>query len=106
MPSRYPFWKDTQLAYTGEAANRYREELKELKGKIKNIKCPNCGHVFDSTKEPGEKIPIPVCTCLKCGSKFTIRHQNQETVSSYAQRLQRITCFNCGAESGYLKIID
>lgn len=51
MPrSQYPFWKDREIAYTAAEADQYRRELGELKEKLRNIKCPNCGHIFDCSK--------------------------------------------------------
>ena len=45
--SQYPFWKDREIAERTAEADRYFKELEELKKKLKNVKCPNCGHVFD-----------------------------------------------------------
>ena len=44
---QYPFWKDREVAIArSEATRRYRE-LQEIKQKLKNVKCPKCGHIFD-----------------------------------------------------------
>ena len=43
---QYPFWKDREIAHASSEAMRYQHELTELKNKLKNIKCPKCGHVF------------------------------------------------------------
>jgi DNA-directed RNA polymerase subunit RPC12/RpoP len=51
MPNQYPFWKDREIAYRSFEADRYRIELEELKKKTSNIKCPNCGHIFDCAKD-------------------------------------------------------
>lgn len=50
MPSQYPFWKDEEIAHRTSEADRYHRELEELKEKLRNIKCPNCGHIFDCSK--------------------------------------------------------
>jgi uncharacterized OB-fold protein len=50
MPSQYPFWKDKEIAYKTADADQYRRETKELEEKLKNVKCPNCGHIFDYSK--------------------------------------------------------
>jgi hypothetical protein len=48
-----------------------------------------------------DNVPPPVCRCLSCGSEFTVRpHVEMDSVSSYAERLSKVICFNCGASSG------
>jgi len=48
MPyDRYPFWKDQEIASLSSEAYQKQRELDETKRKLKNVKCPNCGHVFD-----------------------------------------------------------
>jgi len=44
---QYPFWKDREIAYRTSEIWRYQRELEETKKKLKNVKCPKCGHVFD-----------------------------------------------------------
>ena len=47
----------------------------------------------------------PMCKCLSCGSEFTRQpHLNQESVAGYAERLTKVICFKCGADSGRLTI--
>jgi len=44
---QYPFWKDQEIAHYSSEADQYRRELDKIKEKLKNVKCPKCGHVFD-----------------------------------------------------------
>ena len=46
-PGQYPFWKDQEIAHYSSEANQKQRELDEAKRKLKNVKCPKCGHVFD-----------------------------------------------------------
>jgi len=44
---QYPFWKDREIAYETSEKLRYQRELEVTKQRLKNVKCPKCGHVFD-----------------------------------------------------------
>ena len=44
---QYPFWKDQEVAHARSEAMQSYRELQEIKQKLKNVKCPKCGHVFD-----------------------------------------------------------
>ena len=44
---QYPFWKDREIAHHSNEASRKQHELEEIKKKLKNVKCPECGHIFD-----------------------------------------------------------
>jgi uncharacterized OB-fold protein len=44
---QYPFWKDREIAHYSSEARQKEHELDEVKRKLKNVKCPKCGHVFD-----------------------------------------------------------
>jgi len=44
---QYPFWKDREIAAEASQKWAYQRELQEAKKKLKNVKCPKCGHVFD-----------------------------------------------------------
>jgi uncharacterized OB-fold protein len=44
---QYPFWKDRDAAIARSEAMQCYRELQEIKKKLKNVKCPKCGHVFD-----------------------------------------------------------
>jgi len=45
--SQYPFWKDREITYETSEKWRYEQELEETTKKLRNIKCPKCGHVFN-----------------------------------------------------------
>jgi len=59
-----------------------------------------CYEHFEEIMAAPERAPDtqkPICRCKKCGNAFSIRPiLNQETVSSYGERLQNMTCFKCG----------
>jgi len=43
---QYPFWKDREVAYATSEVMQCRRDLEETRMKLKNIKCPKCGHIF------------------------------------------------------------
>jgi uncharacterized OB-fold protein len=44
---QYPFWKDREIEHEASQKWRYLQELEEIKKKLKNVKCPKCGYIFD-----------------------------------------------------------